>query len=72
MNGNLKKFYESIPRYDNEYLKKRNEIIEKCGISVAIWQNWKEGKTIVPKPCKEIIAKVFEVEVETIFPNENQ
>ena len=46
MNEELRTWYSNLSR--SEYRKKRNDIIEACRISRAIFYNWLSGATPVP------------------------
>lgn len=64
-------WYRSLP--SNKIISYRDEIIEKCGISQAVFYNWLYGKTPVPKLAQDAIIQIagepvlFEPEQEPVL-----
>ena len=45
-NKQLRNWYSSLPR--NDFRQKREQIIDNCGITRAIFNNWIQGITVIP------------------------
>lgn len=56
MKQNLKEWYLSLPQ--REALPKQQEIINRCYITRAVFYNWINGVTEVPKVCRPIINRI--------------
>ena len=56
MSNYLKDFMQSVPVSD--YNDVKQEIIEQCHITDAIWKNWLQGRTRIPELAKPIIKEI--------------
>lgn len=62
----LKNCYDQTPKA--ELAKRREKIIEKCGISEKTFYRWINSPNSVPKLAKPVIAKVLNESEATLFP----
>lgn len=60
-NMQLSAWYNTLPR--NEYRQIREELIEQCGITRAIFYNWLQGITPIPKHQYPIINQIAGKEI---------
>lgn len=60
-NKQLQEWYSSLPR--NQFQRIREEIIEQCGITRAIFYNWLQGITPIPKHQYPIINQIAGKEI---------
>jgi hypothetical protein len=69
-NIEFSKAYMSLSRFGKLNIKVRDRIINETGSSLPSFYNWVRGATEVPKLAKPIIAKIMNIPMETLFPEE--
>lgn len=60
-NKQLRNWYSSLPR--NDFRQKREQIIDNCGITRAIFNNWIQGITVIPAQHYNIINQIARKEI---------
>ena len=60
-NKQLRNWYSSLPR--NDFRQKREQIIDSCGITRAIFNNWIQGITVIPAQHFNIINQIAGEEI---------
>lgn len=60
-NKQLQEWYSSLPR--NQFQRIREEIIEQCGITRAIFYNWLQGITPIPCHLYAVINQIASKEI---------
>jgi hypothetical protein len=61
-------WYRSLP--SNRIIWYRDQIIDKCGITQAVFYNWLNGVTAVPKLAQEAIKQIAAEPIQ--FEDESQ
>ena len=67
-NEALYKAYMCLPRYKNQFIKIRDQIIKECDITRSIFSFWLHGVTKVPTLAKPVIARIMNIPQNELFP----
>jgi len=65
-NSGFRNIYSRLPRAARMRTYKRNEIIQTCGITQAIFYSWYQGFIRIPDHHKGAIANILNCSIEDL------